>query len=747
MGFFSSKVTAVASSVYNLAGDVNERPQFLRSLVLGATFQNNGRTSISETIRRGFAGGPAMKVRNFFRWAEDNYQAIGVPQGTLGSLVRVNVDVVTAQLPALAGHKPVVQYVRAESFNYSYWAEQYMFENYPALANTAWTSDMDSGGTIKITFADGTSVGFTPAVDQEAVYIYAIYNYIDQATKAWGNAKMFIYKIGSGNAALDNIVTRTRDLGEYVPFIPVRLDNKWVKDVNPAAALLAKKAYKKALNADIEELIDQLAENEDLDEIDYAYVAFGVPLNVKERASREYLFRFFDKCRLKQTRSNTDFAAWTGAESRFDDSVHEWEGWMGSLMNGTTSTASVARGKQPVAFGNEVKIKSNGDLNVNIDITISWQSISETHGTGKKTPDAKKGDVWITYGATGINLKEMPLLFGRLDLGKIAGKMKVPIYIHWQVTDNSWRTLTITGLEHDNRIYKKKSVNISALEALTDDEESGFLVPLHYATMKEMSLVDQTQMMTAGAYLLLNSYKVVKKKWYQTWWFSVILFVAIIVITVVTAGTGTAPALAAFTSIAAAAGLTGIVALIVGAILNTLAMMIIGKILMAASIEVFGAKWGALIGSILTIAVTFGANAAISGQSIASALNALGSATSLIQLSSSVGNGIAGFIQGDTMETMNKIQNVADQSKLDLKKVQDAYNQNIGYSGVTLDPMGLTGDRFDPYAFVQKYQNFVPETRDDFLARTLLTGSDIADMTMDIIGNFVTYSTRIDLPG
>lgn len=746
MGFFSSKVTGVSSSVYNLAGDVNQRPQFLRSLVLGATFQNDGRTSISETLRRGFAGGPAMKVRKFFDWAEDNYQDIGVPQGTLGSLVRANIDVVTAQLPVVAGHKPVVQYVRVEAFSYSYWAEQYMFENYPALIDTAWTSDMDAGGTIKITFANSTTVSFTPVASKEGVYIYAIYNQVNQATQVWGNAKMFIYRIGSGNTELDRLVTRTRDLGEYVPFIPIRLDNKWVSQVNPAAAVLAKKAYKKALGADIQDLIDQLADNDDLDEIDYAYVVFGVPLNVKERASREYLFRFFDKCRLKQTRSNTDFAAWDGANTQFDTSVHEWEGWMKDFLSGTTNAAAKTRGTQPIAFGNEVKIKSGGSLNININITISWQSISETHGVGKKTSTAKKGDVWITYGSTGGDLKELPVLFG-LSLGKIAGKMKVPIYIHWQVTDNSWRTLTITGLEHDNLIYKKKSVNISALEALTDSEESGFLVPLHYATLREMSLVDQTQMMTAGAYLLINSYKVVKKKWYQTWWFSVILFVAIVVITVVTAGTGTAPALAAATSIATAAGLTGIVALVVGAIINTLAMMIVGKILMAASIEVFGAKWGALIGSILTIAVTFGANAAMSGQSIGAALASLGSATSLIQLSSSVGNGIAGFIQGETMETMNKIQSVAEQSKLDLKKVQDAYEANIGNSGVFMDPMGLTSDRFDPYAFVQKYQNFVPESRDDFLARTLLTGSDIADMTMDIIGNFVAYSTRIDLPG
>lgn len=748
MGFFSLKETYVASSIFNLAGDINERPKFLKSLVLGGVYKTD-KPNLSNTLRQGYMAGPGMKIRNFFHWAENNYQAIGIPEGNLGAQIRVNADVVAREIPAPTGKKIVIQYVDVGLFDHSYWAEQYMFENRPNEVDTAWSADMNAAGEITITFANGSTHSFTPTVQQNATYIYAIYNEVNIQTNTWAAPKMFIYRIGSGNLALDEIVTRTRSQGEFVPSIPLRLNNKWVKDVNPSAAVLAKKAFKKALGGDIQQVIDKLAENEDLDEIDYAYVMFGVPLNTKERAGREYLFRFFDKCRRLQLRGTSDFAAWDTANSQFDGQVQSWETKVKAANGVISKVLEKERGKQPMPFGNNVRIKSNGSLNTNIDISIEWSSITETKGTGKKTSTAKAGDVWFTYGAGMSEVKQMPLYQGTNAFTMVALQAigdKTPIHLHWQVTDNSWRTLTILGMKHKNLIYKNKSVRISALEALQDSEESGFLVPLHYATLREMGMVETTQMMTTGAYIVINSYKVVKKKWYQTGFFKVFLFVAIIVITVVTAGTGTAPALAAATSIAAAVGLTGIAALIVGAIINTIVQMIVAKILMALSVEIFGAKWGALIGAILTVATFYAGGAAIGGQSFATALNSLSSVPAIIQMTSALGNGIAGFVAGETMETVRKTQELMQQSKADQARIQELWEQNLGNPGVRLDPMSLTSDRFDPMAYVQEFKPFIPESSETFLSRTLLTGSDIAEMTMDTVTEFVAYSTRVDLP-
>jgi hypothetical protein len=235
MGFFSSKKTYVSSSIYNMAGDVNERPIFLRSLILGGLFKVE-ETNISDTLTRGYINGPAMKVRSFFRWAENNYTEIGIPDGNLGSLPKVNADVVAASITVPDGYQATVQFIDADRFDYSYWAEQYMFENHPSEVDTEWVADMNDAGTITIQRAGGGTYSFTPTADQDASYIYAIYNEVNIETKAWGPPKMFIYEIGSGNISLDNMIILTRSQGEFVPFIPIRLDNQWLAYVNPSAA-------------------------------------------------------------------------------------------------------------------------------------------------------------------------------------------------------------------------------------------------------------------------------------------------------------------------------------------------------------------------------------------------------------------------------------------------------------------------------------------------------------------------------
>ena len=45
------------------------------------------------------------------------------------------------------------------------------------------------------------------------------------------------------------------------------------------------KAYKKAINNDYEDLVESVMENDDIDDVDFAYIVFGVSLNTTEKAS------------------------------------------------------------------------------------------------------------------------------------------------------------------------------------------------------------------------------------------------------------------------------------------------------------------------------------------------------------------------------------------------------------------------------------------------------------------------------
>ena len=80
MGLFSSTKIYVSSTVYNLAGDEINRPDYLKSLVLGNLLTKTD-MDIADTIQSGYIKGPGIKLRNFFRWAQDNYDYIGMPLG------------------------------------------------------------------------------------------------------------------------------------------------------------------------------------------------------------------------------------------------------------------------------------------------------------------------------------------------------------------------------------------------------------------------------------------------------------------------------------------------------------------------------------------------------------------------------------------------------------------------------------------------------------------------------------------
>ena len=94
-----------------------------------------------------------------------------------------------------------------------------------------------------------------------------------------------IYQIGSGNAALDTVVTQGADYKEFFPVIPVRINNTFLSESNwPTQYVQAKKAYKKAVDGNFDKLVDALKENKNIKEMDYVFIKFGVALNVLDNS-------------------------------------------------------------------------------------------------------------------------------------------------------------------------------------------------------------------------------------------------------------------------------------------------------------------------------------------------------------------------------------------------------------------------------------------------------------------------------
>lgn len=140
---------------------------------------------------------------------------------------------------------------------------------------------------------------------------------------------------------------------------------------------------------------------------------------------------------------------------------------------------------------------------------------------------------------------------------------------------------------------------------LEDGEESGFLVPLHYATFRAMPLMHSTQMTTACVFLVINCYQ--KKK-----------------AEVVAAGhlqnpvrdchrnrgellcSGAIGLLGSNIAVGGALNLTGTAAAIVGSVANALAALVLTTIIekVTAKMGVFGAILGAVLGIVIGGAIS-----------------------------------------------------------------------------------------------------------------------------------------------
>lgn len=368
-------------------------------------------------------------------------------------------------------------------------------------------------------------------------------------------------------------------------------------------------------------------------------------------------------------------------------------------------------------------------------MTIGWNYVSETTHSGQAWSGAKQGQLRARY-AGDITLTRKNIRTAS-NSGS-AKKLEVTYTFYsmqeyellWQDGNNTYRKLRVLGLNHNNRVYKNKSVHIDVAEAMGDAEESGFIIPLHTNIYRSMSLVRSTQLSTACSYLVMNSYKKVKQKWYQTGAFKIVVVVVAVVVSVFTAGAGGAGILGAYGAVGASLGFVGLAAVIVGAVANAIAAMVLISIITKVSTALFGDKLGFIIAAIASMVAMNVGTALSTGTSLSTLASEMMNAQNIMQLTSSVGNGISQYINASTAATIQKAEKVMQQYNTDMMAINKQYEEMFGTAG-----QGV----IDPMQFVSM------ESLDSFLSRTLMTGSDIADLSLDMIGNYSDMTLNTDL--
>lgn len=555
---------------------------------------------------------------------------------------------------------------------------------------------------------------------------------------SWSPMHVIIYKEGDGNALYDGMFTPDLDMGSFLPPIPLRRWGNFIgEDYQPSLYTWTSKAVKRSMDKKITYLVDQLKDNDSIGDIDFAYLAFGVSLNTKEKSGLKYIYKFFQALASRGAGGDEQYKAWLIAWNAANDIQTVWAAWKTAqaiptdLLLGTPEPPQAVYPPQPLK---QMKYQATA---INYNMTLNWSGIAEVvdqPGLGRL--GAKVGDLWFVRGAV-EEFRELLVTSGNLDDRVLQGGLCT---LYWQDKADSYRAMGLTGLHHTNIVYKGKGVDIYGSDALADPEESGFIVPLHEGVMRSMSLKDSTQLSTASQYMVLNYYQVTKQKWYQSSWFKVVLIVAIIVITIVTWGAGAtagAGVLGTAASVGTAVGLAGTAAIIAGAAINAVAGMIIAQLIMQASVALFGPEVGAIIGAVAAVATLSMGTSLASGGTAMAGLQSMTSSLNLLKMTVAGANGFSQATQGKLEEFNKEMVELQADYKAKLSEIYTAWSENLGFNKGTIDIQALTEAAKSDHVY---------EDMDNFLSRTLWTGSDIAGITNEMVSKFSEASITTQLP-
>lgn len=558
-----------------------------------------------------------------------------------------------------------------------------------------------------------------------------------------GNERIFLYEVGTGNTTLDALVD-TADASafqEFYPFMPIRINNVSILEDQYSDLYLEMKAgYRRAYQGkSFKKLVEKVEDNESIDDIDFAYLIFGCSLNVKEMKCRKYIYKFFEKM-IPYLRDGHDtaIADLQTQVTNYNNVLAQFEAWLAANYNAEAWATIVIPPKPAIKLPPTNTLRLN-DADLGFDVRTSWIDIKidQFSGTfdvdpitaGHQTP--KVDDCLIVKGPT-VSWTE------RLSYNMLTGSVKEvdrevdSIYIYWQVTSNTYRRMHIWGLVHNNYVYGGKAVNITTTAALDDTEESGFFIPLHYPTFSEMGIVDYTQMSTANAHILFNCYEITKQRWYENALFQILIVIVVIVIAVVAfpglfAGAG--GILGGNLAVGTALGLTGTAAILAGVIANYIAAILISEVLKAVGTALLGEKWGAVFAAVAGFALTAG----MSGADLLSSEN-------LLAMGNALANGYKGYVEGEMAEMASDLEDYSKHYEKQMEYIQNLI-EGLGGNDLNFNPLSLTDGGI--YGNGRSSSGYMPESADEFIQRTTMTGTDVVELTLAMVNDFVNIKQTL----
>lgn len=572
--------------------------------------------------------------------------------------------------------------------------------------------------------------------------------------------KTFIYRKGTGKPVLDNLISNVNlaDDKEFYPMLPLRIDNHSLR--HPGFTDLydeTKKAFRRATNESVNKVLDQIEENDDLDDIDYAYLTYGCALNVKDMSARRYIYEFFKEMSQYQNSNSQTIGDFQAEITRYNAQVSTYKSYLTQLaaMNEFSDWSTLPpkpdepRLNMPKSTTIRLttdKITNTSDSSQNgFDFRTTWSHIKEDIKSGNFQFTKEDGSFgWAEKGDVDIR-KGTPITWSRYTGGEyknagVAIAMQEDVQEQMDVTiireylgNNTYREMVIYGLLHQNYIYGGKSVDTTADEALDDNEVSGFLVPLHYPTLRNMNIIDYTQIATANAHIVFNSYEVVKQKWYENFFLMILVMVVVIAVAAFLAPglfAGAGGILGGNAAFGASIGLTGTAAVVAGAVANYLASIIVTQLISYVSTAVFGDKWGTIIAQIAMMAMGGGFSGGFS-------------LSNIMNLANTLANGYAAYTQASIAEDFEDLEKTRQEYEKEMERIQNLID-GLGGNDLNFDPLSLTDSVYGNGSRSGGSRGYLPETADEFIRRTTMTMSDVIEISTGVVTDFV--QVQLTLP-
>lgn len=419
-----------------------------------------------------------------------------------------------------------------------------------------------------------------------------------------GQVKYWMYEFGSGvhptldAAYLSSPVT----IGDYYPNIYFRLGMQKINKAAKPNEYRTQRRMAKYVGFDYDLVSDSLHENPDIDDVEQAFINFGVNADTQDPLDLQYLYLYFDN--LYETQ-----------ESQPETSTPT-----------VTLVQAISRRRIGKGIARGIVIK---------DQAFKHELIHE--GVEKLRFAGSIGSVGTVTASKGF-IKFKTLRSNRDGTEEIVDRDFPCRFYRKQISPGFYDELRVIN------IVMKYYIKGKYYTTLGDENKEILLIPLDRTLMKEFQAKEREKLAARSMHLVANSRVVQKLKWYEQEWFADLLMIVAIVLTVISLGQDGGFFVTAAAAISAGSYLYFI---------YLVALEILIQMAIQAAIKLFVKLVGVDLAFLAAlVAAAYGVTTGLSTTST-SAVKGILSAQGLLQLASGISGGISANV-ADQMADLNK---------------------------------------------------------------------------------------------